>query len=512
MARVNTGPNTSLYNGTTHEGAPARAITPLQELRRSVMSCMLWEDEFYESGVSIADRIRGLVMTVGQTNPQAVADIAVEARTTMKLRHVPLLIVREMARDANLKPYVAATLERVIERADELAEFVALYWQGPLVPCSACKGTSQSLLGRLRAGRESYDSANCRTCKGKGQVYSLKKTPLSAQVKKGLARAFTKFNAYQLAKYNRDAPVKLRDVLFLAHAKPTDGRRGITRDVRKRMATMDADTHDRTVPPLNPGEYLFKQVTDNTLPTPDTWEVALSGGADKAEAFTRLIRERKLGAMALLRNLRNMTEARVSDTLIREALVNMNVERVLPFRFLAAAKYGPRFVPELDIAMLKCLQGMERLPGTTFVLVDGSNSMNDKISKNSEISRLDAAAAVAIICRALSEHCRTFVFSSYMKEAPAYSGIALADALKGQVPAQATLLGKAVRELNTSHYDRLIVITDEQSEDAPPPPRGKGYVINVASAKPGIGYGPWTHIDGWSERVVDYVREHEQSF
>ena len=28
----------------THEGAPARIITPEQTLRRSVLSCMLWEN------------------------------------------------------------------------------------------------------------------------------------------------------------------------------------------------------------------------------------------------------------------------------------------------------------------------------------------------------------------------------------------------------------------------------------------------------------------------------------
>ena len=36
----------------THEGARARAITPEQELRRSVMACMLWEKQFYEGGVA----------------------------------------------------------------------------------------------------------------------------------------------------------------------------------------------------------------------------------------------------------------------------------------------------------------------------------------------------------------------------------------------------------------------------------------------------------------------------
>ena len=30
---------------TTHEGAPARHIKPLDQLRRSVCSCLLWEKE-----------------------------------------------------------------------------------------------------------------------------------------------------------------------------------------------------------------------------------------------------------------------------------------------------------------------------------------------------------------------------------------------------------------------------------------------------------------------------------
>jgi 60 kDa SS-A/Ro ribonucleoprotein len=61
----------------THEGAPAAVITPEQALRRSVLSCMLWENEFYEDGVSIAGRIRELVPKV---EPARVATLAVEAR------------------------------------------------------------------------------------------------------------------------------------------------------------------------------------------------------------------------------------------------------------------------------------------------------------------------------------------------------------------------------------------------------------------------------------------------
>ena len=45
---------------------------------------------------------------------------------------------------------------------------------------------------------------------------------------------------------------------------------------------------------------------------------------------------------------------------------------------------------------------------------------------------------------------------------------------------------------------RLIVITDEQSHDPVPDPAAKhAYLINVASYRNGVGYGRWTHIDGW---------------
>ena len=79
----------------THEGAKAANIGPEQQLRRSVMACMLWEGEFYESGDSIASRIAKLIPLC---RPDFVAACAYHARTDMKLRHVPLLLVREMAR------------------------------------------------------------------------------------------------------------------------------------------------------------------------------------------------------------------------------------------------------------------------------------------------------------------------------------------------------------------------------------------------------------------------------
>jgi hypothetical protein len=296
--------------------------------------------------------------------------------------------------------------------------------------------------------------------------------PLSAQVKKGLAAAFPKFDEYALAKYDRGGPIKLRDVLFLSHAKPRDEAQAET----------------------------WKRLIAGELTTPDTWEVALSSGADKREAWERLLREEKLGALALLRNLRNMREAGVDEDL------------VLAFRFLAAARYAPQWEEALEQAMLKCVAGQEKLAGKTIVLVDVSGSMTAPLSQRSEMQRTDAAYGLAVLLREIGEKVAVFSFSNSLVEVPARRGFALRDAIDKSQAHSATYLGKAVTELNQKlGYDRLIVITDEQAHDTVPGPRGKGYVINVASYKNGVGYGKWTHIDGWSESVVEYIRALERT-
>ena len=452
MARLNTF---NLARGArTHEGAPACNISDELQLRRSVLACMLWENQFYEDGVEIAGRIAELVPKV---QAERVAALAIEAREQMKLRHAPLLLVREMARHKTHRGLVAETLERVIQRADELCEFVAIYWKN----------------GRV---------------------------PLSGQVKKGLAAAFPKFDEYQLAKYDRGGPIKLRDVLFLCHAKPRDEAQA----------------------------GVWKKLIWGRLAVPDTWEVALSAAgagndATKREAWTRLVTENKLGALALFRNLRNLREAGVDEKLVLAALEGMNTHRVLPFRFLAAARYAPQWEPVLETAMLKCVASQPKLAGKTVLLIDVSGSMIAPLSRRSEMLRTDAAYGLAVLLREIGERVAVYSFSDNLVEVPARRGFALRDAIDASQRHNGTYLGKAVEQLNQKEcYDRLIVITDEQAHDSvpnpgswsdgqpalssPKGPRPSGYVINVASYKNGVGYGKWTHIDGWSESVVEYVR------
>jgi 60 kDa SS-A/Ro ribonucleoprotein len=258
---------------------------------------------------------------------------------------------------------------------------------------------------------------------------------------------------------------------------------------------------------------LWKHLVAGELATPDTWEVALSSGADKREAWERLLAENKMGALALLRNLRNMAEAKVDEQLVRAGLGRMKTERVLPFRFIAAARYAPQWEPELEKAMLRALEtktsdGQAKLQGKTVLLVDVSGSMDAPLSRRAEMRRNDAAYGLAVLLREIAEQVSIYTFSDKLVRVPARQGFALRDAMNASQPHGGTYLGRALGEID-GKYDRLIVITDEQSHDAVPNPKARGYVINVASFQNGVGYGKWVHIDGWSDSVIEYIRAAE---
>jgi hypothetical protein len=442
VARINT-------NVRTYEGAPAYShLDDLQQLRRSVLSCLLWEDEFYEDGKSIADRIQEFAAKV---NAVALAELAIEARSKYHLRHVPLLLLRCLIKRCHeigaVSPgAVARTVAEVVQRPDEMGELLAMYWA---------------------------DSTN--------------KHMLPNQLRNGLQLALRKFDEYALAKYDRDTKVKLRDVLRLARPKPAD----------------DAQS------------ALFGRAVTRQLETPDTWEVALSAGADKKETFERLLNEHKLGYLALLRNLRNMAAVGCDPNLVNAAILERRggAERVLPFRYIAAARAAPQFIAPLDVSLRECLCTLPSLPGRTAVLVDVSSSMDAKLSGKSDLSRMDAAAALAALIPGYS---RAFTFSNSLVEVVGETrGLMGIDAILRSQSHQGTYLGNAVTKINgyMQPEDRLIVISDEQAHDVVPDPVARhAYMINVASYRNGVGYGEkWIHLDGFSENVIRWIHEFEQS-
>jgi 60 kDa SS-A/Ro ribonucleoprotein len=170
MSRV--PPRNTERAACTGESVSARFASHEVELRQVVVDCR----RGHPVSEACARRIAELLPKVPADK---VAAIAIKARERVKLSYVSLLVVREMCRHRTHRELVAETLARVAQQPEDLIEFVAMYWKG----------------GRV---------------------------PLSSQAKKGLAAAFPKFDEQQLAKCKPKSPIKLRDVLFLSHAKPRD--------------------------------------------------------------------------------------------------------------------------------------------------------------------------------------------------------------------------------------------------------------------------------------------------
>lgn len=423
----------------THEGGKAGRQNSLTELKRAVATCMLWENTFYEKGSEIAERIEQLCDKV---KPSDIAELALSTKNDLKLRHVPLFLALQLVRVHS--PLAKATIESVIHRPDEMGEILSLYW---------------------RDGKK----------------------PIAAQLKKGLASSFRKFHAESLAKWDRDAVVKLRDVMFLTHPKPKDEAQAAT----------------------------WKQLVEGTLPTPDTWEVALSSGQDKRTVWTRLIEEDKLGDMALLMNLRNMLQVGVEPSLIGRAIEKKApTSRALPFRYVSALRYAPQLIRSLDKGLSSAVAHIQKLPGSTVLVVDVSRSMDMAISNKSEMTRLNAAAALGIVLASATENFRLFTFSNNVVEVPAIPSLILVENISRSQSHGGTQLRAALQLIkkHCTKADRIIVVTDEQSQDGIEPAWAQySYLINVAPYKPGLDtHSGWTRISGWSEKVVDWMRLEEQ--
>jgi 60 kDa SS-A/Ro ribonucleoprotein len=489
MARTN--PKTPAARSRVYDtarlagGAGTRAAkqSPEATLRRLTLACLLWEDNAYCDGESVVEAIKAYVPIVPA---DVVKNIAIEARKDQKLRHVPLLLAREMCRHATHRPHVRETLREVIARPDELAEFLALYW---------------------------------KTNDGKKAI--------AKQAKLGLSDAFAKFNEYRLAKWDRqDRAVKLRDVLFQCHAKPRRMQPGKYTKVERAAGTQVE---------LSEQEQLFARLVGGNMATPDTWEVAVSAaGSDaaaKTAAWTRLVEEGKLGAFAFLKNLRNMQAANVSLRTIADGMSKLSPDILLPIDFLKAQKYAPDLTRELEDLMYRCLAAWPKLPGWTIFIVDVSGSMARPLSSKSEYRRMDAAAALAVLAAEMCEHVIFYATAGNdgarkhaTKRIAPERGFALSDT----IVRQAALLGGggiftrqcleyAARDAeNVGQPDRIIVFSDSQDMDIekakPPQPFGKyNYIADVSSEQRGVNYqGVWTaEITGWSEHLLKYIHAME---
>ena len=331
------------------------------------------------------------------------------------------------------------------------------------------------------------------------------KIPLPNQLKKGIGKAFNSYTEYQLAKYNRKGTVTLRDALFLTHPKPKNSSQ----------------------------QEIFNKLVNDELTTPDTWEVCLSNCSSKEQkklVWERLISENKLGALAFLRNLRNMKEVRVNPDLISYGFTQINAKWVLPLNFWAAVKAVPEYTREIENCMLKAYSNTPKLNGRTLFIIDTSGSMYNSISCNSKFNRIDAGSALAVLAGEKCEQVDFWATSGddsrvqhSTKQMKPYRGFALYEEIK-RAPQELGSGGIFTRQCleyikSQINYkpDRIIIFSDSQDCDRlnnklPDPFGVYNYIVDVSAESRGINYkGIWTaEVSGWSENFLNFIAEKEK--
>ncbi len=434
-------------------GALAASQSNVALLRRAVLANLLWEDVAYIDGVSVANEIKRLIPLCPAED---VYNIALEARLMQKLRHTPLFIAVEMCKYSEHKLFVKDLLPRIITRADMLTDFLAIYWKDG-------------------------------------------KKPICNQAKKGLALAFHNFNEYKLSKYNRDAAIKLRDVMFLCHPKPKN------------------IYEDNT----------FRMLADGSIRPPETWEVMLSRGDDKKATWTKLITEGKIGGLAMLRNIANMRKANVDRETIQEGLRRLRSSMLLPLDFWKAARMNSEFERDIEDAMIEAYKNLPKLPGKTLFIVDVSGSMGFLTSGNSQFNRMDQACAMAILA---ANQCEDYELvatagddykrlnASEWIEYPK-RGFALAPQImetRNRINGGGIFTRQCLEwckdKFKGKKFDRIIIFSDSQDCDYPekrvPKPFGTyNYIVDVSAHTRGVNYkGVWTaEVSGMSEHFLTYI-------
>ena len=138
--------------------------------------------------------------------------------------------------------------------------------------------------------------------------------------------------------------------------------------------------------------------------------------------------------------------------------------------------------------------------------------MDAAVSRKSDLQRVDAAVALAMLLREVGEDVVVYSFSDKEVLVPTRRGFGLAEAIKKSQYHSGTYLGRSATAVARAEgdADRVIVISDEQAHDNVTNPfrktGAKSYMINVATERYGVGYkNGWQHIDGWSESCVDYI-------
>ncbi|MFE7777555.1 TROVE domain-containing protein [Streptomyces sp. NPDC057445] len=490
MARFNTrsarpaggtSPVRSTGRTPTHQGGVGAQRDARSELFLLAVANFVSQQTFHESGDARDNRFGALVRGLAVEDPEWTAGLLGWLRTDAGMRTASLVGAAEYVKarldaGATEGPANRQVVASVLRRADEPGELLG-YWTS-------------------RYGRA-----------------------VPKPVKRGIADAVRRlYNGKTLLKYDTAAKgYRFGDILNLVHASPDPEKPWQGELFRY---ALDRRYHPDTAVPPPSSRVLTAHRALMALPVterravvtgPDgatrlaeagmTWE-ALAGwlqGPMDAAAWEAMIPS--MGAMALVRNLRNFDEAGVSDEAAARVAAKISdpevvaASRQFPFRYLAAYQHAPslRWSYALERALGHSLANVPALPGRTLILVDRSGSMWAPLSDRSQLNRADAAAifGTALAMRAADADLVEFGTTSSAVKYRRGDSVLKVLARFGDLGGTNTT--EAVRKHYGKH-DRVLIVTDEQAmyshhgdPTAQVPAHIPVYTWNLAGYRPGHG-------------------------
>lgn len=433
----------------TYEGGRGQERDARSELFLLSVANFVSQQTFYETGSDRDARFAKLVRELAVTDPVWTAGLLGWLRGEGNLRTAAIVGAAEyvsarLEADATDGPANRQVVDSVLRRPDEPGELLA-YWTatyGRNVPKPVKRGVADAVR-RLYSGKSllKYDTAS------KGYRFG--------------------------------------DILNLVHAAPDPDK--AWQGELFRYALDRRHNPDTAVPPASnrtlvahrelmalPVEQRRAVVTseggaERLAAAGMTWEALagwLQGPMDK-EAWEAVIPS--MGAMALVRNLRNFDQAGVSDEVAAQVAARISDpaevarSRQFPFRYLAAYQHAPslRWAYPLEQALGHSLANVPALPGRTLVLVDRSGSMWARLSDRSQLNRADAAAIFGTALALRAEDADLVEFGTTSRRLKIRKGESVLKILGRFGDLGGTDTTSAVR----AHYrgqDRVLIVTDEQ--------------------------------------------------
>ncbi|MGJ7416931.1 TROVE domain-containing protein [Streptomyces cinereoruber] len=503
----------------THEGGPAFARKPREELFLLAVGNFVSQRTFYESGEERDERYVRLVGELAVEDPVWTAGLLRWLRAEGNMRSASLV---------GAAAYVRARLGAGATEGPGTAEGTgATEAPGgsgePGGPGRPTAPSNRSVIDSVlqRADEPGELLAHWTSTYGRN---------VPQPVKRGVADAVRRlYSSRSLLKYDTPSrEFRFGDVLNLTHAtpdpdKPWQGalfQYALDRRHHPERALPPASdrllTAHRELMELSAGERRAVVTgpggAERLAAAGTTWE-ALAGwlhGPLDAPVWEAVIPS--MGPMALLRNLRNFDGAGVSDGTAAEVAARLADpaevarSRQFPFRYLAAHRHAPseRWAAALEEALGHSLANVPALPGRTLILVDRSDSMFwDTVSERSKLTRADAAAVFGAALALRAEGADLVEFGWNSKEVPFTRGEPVLGILDRFHRLGGTYTGKAVRTHYRGH-DRVLIVTDEQTAYHEPgdpagavPAEVPVYTWNLAGYRPAHGpTGPHRHTFG----------------